>query len=106
MLFVNPPSTFILNYEEVNNIKEWLEAHTNVCPYFRTKTTEWFGGPIHYIFTPDRISTSIQIKCDCGAEADVGGYENMNNNQQMARREFLRCMKDHPIQFLRALFGF
>ena len=76
-MFVNPPSTFTLNDKEMDSIKKFLEEHMKNCPYLEPKTAGWLGSPIHYIFTPDSIGTSVSIKCNCGAEANVGDYENL-----------------------------
>jgi len=76
-MFTMPPSTFTLNDKEMDNIRKWLEEHTKNCPCFEPKTAGWFGSPIHYVFTPSSIGTGVRIKCNCGAEADVGDYENL-----------------------------
>jgi len=77
-MFVNPPRTFTLNDKEISNIEKWLKEHAKHCPYFGSNIAEWFGSsPIHYIFTPDSIGTSIRIQCNCGAGADVGDYKNL-----------------------------
>ena len=61
----------ILNFNvlesEQHNLKLWLERHDQKCK-LKKKGKHRF---LTYCFTPNGISSSIEVKCSCGKSVDI-----------------------------------
>jgi hypothetical protein len=66
---------FSLDIGEQIRLSEWLQDHSNSCPFNSPENQGAIGGRLTYCFTPTSLGTITKVQCACGQSVDVTDYD-------------------------------